>query len=83
MASKLKPSRPAFDTKAPPEPKKKKKAKAVKSEPVTVRVTAGPFFDDRHPRRHEGWVVITRQGDLVTYHRFPTKEAAQGFAAGF
>lgn len=44
------------------------------------RVTGGPYFDDRHPRPHEGWVVIVRAGDIVQYHRFRTEDDARLFA---
>lgn len=49
---------------------------------LALRVTAGPYFDDRHPRSHEAWVVITRQGDLVTYHRFRSEADAKAFVKG-
>lgn len=54
--------------------------KAPKGAQPAVRVTAGPFFDERHPRSYEGWVVITRAGDVVTYHRFRSEEDARAFA---
>jgi hypothetical protein len=90
----LKPSPPPFDPKA----SKKKvaapkvKAKVIKAPKEKVapllpkvvrRVTAGPFYDERHPRPHEAWVVITRAGAVVDYHRFRSEDDAKAFAAGF
>lgn len=66
----------------------KTRAKVIKApkeaEPAAVklaRVTAGPFFDDRHPQSWEGWTVVIRTGDLYTYKRFREKEDAEKFAA--
>ena len=91
MARTFKPSPPPFEPKEPKGKKKpapKPRAKVIKApkeaEPAVVklaRVTAGPFFDDRHPRSYEGWTVVITTGCLVTYHRFRSKEDADAFAA--
>lgn len=43
------------------------------------KVTAGPYTDDR-AKYGQNWTVITRQGDLVEYHRFRSEEEARTFA---
>jgi hypothetical protein len=59
-----------------------KARKTPPAPPVTIRVTAGPFQDDNAPHAYQSWTVITRAGDVVTHHRFRTKEDASAFAAG-
>ena len=72
---------------APGVPKTRAKVIRAPKEKVApklgYRVTAGPFFDKGHPRSYEAWVVITRAGDFVTYHRFRSEDDAKVFAAGF
>jgi hypothetical protein len=93
------PSPPPFDPKAKKGKKAreesraavpKTRAKVIKApkeaEPAAVklaRVTAGPFFDERHPRTYEGWTVVVTAGSLVTYHRFREKAEAEEFAQTF
>lgn len=83
------PTPPGFEPKGKRKPKPAPKAKVIKApkeaEPAAVklmRVTAGPYFDDRHPRSYEGWTVVVMAGSsLVTYHRFREKTQAEAFAA--
>jgi len=44
------------------------------------KVTGGPFQDDR-AKYGMTWTVITRQGDIVEYHRFRSEEEAREFAS--
>lgn len=82
----IRPTPPGFEPKGKKKPAPKAKViKAPKeAEPAAVklmRVTAGPFFDDRHPQSYEGWTVVVTQGSfLVTYHRFREKLDAEKFA---
>lgn len=83
----LKPTPPSFEPKgkkAAPRPKAKLIKAPKEAEPAAVklaRVTAGPFFDERHPRTYEGWTVVVRAGEIYTYHRFREKTEAETFAA--
>lgn len=85
--AKLKPTPPPFEPKGEKKTKVTPKAKVIKAPkeaaPALVklgRVTAGPFFDDRHPRTYEGWTVVVTAGSLVTYYRFRDKTEAEAFA---
>lgn len=88
------PTPPGFEPKAGGKKKAtpKVKAKVIRAPKEKVapalpklvrRVTAGPFYDERHPRPHEAWVVITRAGAVVDYHRFRSEDDAQVFAKSF
>lgn len=81
----LRPTPPGFEPKGKKKPAPKAKViKAPKeAEPAAVklaRVTAGPFFDERHPRTYEGWTVVVKAGEIYTYHRFREKADAEKFA---
>jgi len=94
MASKLKPTPPAFEAKGkksekprdlsePSAPKRGRKAATkppAAPEPARPVVTAGPFYDPQAPAYGGPWTVITRAGDMFTYHRFKAQEDAQAFA---
>lgn len=84
----IQPSPPPFQPKGKSKKKPAPKAKVIKApkeaQPAAVklaRVTAGPFFDDRHPRTYEGWTVVIKTGEIFTYHRFRTEAEAQQKAA--
>ncbi|HET7110261.1 MAG TPA: hypothetical protein VFI41_05280 [Gemmatimonadales bacterium] len=89
--ARLQPSTPGFEPKKRPAPKGGKspapKAKVIKApkEVVTprpiIRLTAGPYRDDGVKWNHPAWTVITRQGDIVQYHRFKNEDEAKEFAS--
>jgi hypothetical protein len=86
MMARLQPSRPGFEPKGkkkptpPPKPKVIKAPKEVVTPRPIIRVTAGPYQDSAVKWNHPAWTVITRQGDVVQYHRFKTEAEAREFA---